>query len=197
MRPQSHWIRGIEKWVLWVIITGFGWPVGLIFSKGLTVVALPTISDAGEQFVSLVIGGIVIALAQIIYLSPDVRGRGFWVMVSSLGWVSGAMVTWLFGLAGDFFFQYGWLFAGLIGGMLHGGFLTVGFQPWDLSPFSRMSQVAVGWITAYTLGVLLLGREMYFHLTEFLFISWAVLGLIVLMFNLVLYPNPRGYRPAD
>ena len=112
MKDPVNRFAALEEWLLWAMILGVGWPIALILNSGLQYFGLASGFSGLDRLISLLIGGGIIALFQLFYLAPDVRSKRLWVLVTSLGWVFGAGITWILLQAGDSFFRFGFSMVG-------------------------------------------------------------------------------------
>ena len=90
LRTLSDWLEG---WLLWILVTGTSWSVGLV----IAVVIASGASLALPSQISLLLSGMVvgalIGLVQWEILRPDARGVGAWTLATVIGWIGGLIVT--------------------------------------------------------------------------------------------------------
>jgi len=150
LRAVSDWL---ELCFLWIFVTGISWSVGLVAALVIT----QAVSPALPGQVSLLLGGVVvgalIGLTQWAVLRPDVRGVGFWLLATVIGWTAGLIVT-------TFVVRLAELtIGGVVGGALGG--LVWGLAQWPAlgsETGGRLKWLLVttaGWTAALALGTVL------------------------------------------
>lgn len=142
---------GWQLWLRWTLATMAGW------SAGLTILFLTSglISSAPLEAGSLVISGLLIAIFQWLVLRGQLPQAGHWVLVSTLGWVGGLILSVAQIALGSIFTDFGlWIIELNLGGtttMLRISFgLLVGIMVGGMTGFSqwlviRRQQARVGW----------------------------------------------------
>ncbi len=193
LRVRLHWL---ERWFLWILVTGTSWCVGLI----LALIVAKMASLILPQIACFVIGGVVtaalIGLAQWTLLRPDARSIGLWTLATVTGWISGLVVTTFFVIVTDL------ALARIIGTALGGS--VFGLAQWlAMRPNTEGRAVgplgsSAGWTVAVALGITI-GRDSppkimlsdAVELAAFGALGWMVVVLLASVILVCLFPRPE------
>jgi len=79
----------IRKSALWILATFLGWTLG--GALGALIIGFPRIYFVGE-LLSWTVGGLVVGIAQWLFLQRKIRKASWWVPVSVIGWIIGGFL---------------------------------------------------------------------------------------------------------
>jgi hypothetical protein len=198
IRSMADWF---EMWFLWLVVTASSWCVGLV----LAVIVAHGAGRALPSPLSLVIGGIMagalIGLAQWAILSPNVRGAGWWVLATAMGWMAGLMITGFVVSAKENVLVR---FVGVgLGGFVFGLAQWAALRPGSGRRGKWVLATTAGWVAALVLGIGLPGTvdvdvtgsgAMEAALTGA--VGLALIGLVAMVALPTLYPKP-GKATSD
>ncbi len=141
------------SWLPWFPVTGGGWTVGLIVAAAVAQFVGLVLPMPVNLVIAGIAAGMVLGLAQWFALHPEVRGGGYWMTASGIGWVVGVGLCALAATITDS------LVGTLLGAIL--GSLAFGFAQWfALRPEAKNKSewlflTVAGWTVSMALGILL------------------------------------------
>lgn len=141
----------LELWFVWVLVTGIGWSVGLVIALVVAKGASLAVSSQASLLVSGVVVGALIGLTQWVVLRPEVRGVGWWVLATAIGWVAALMVTaFVAPITGP---TSGGVIGGLLGGLVWGLAQWLALRSTTRGKVRWLLMTAAGWTAALALSL--------------------------------------------
>jgi hypothetical protein len=185
----------IERWLLWVLVTGIAWPAS-VFLTVLLIEYSPFPASTGlEIALDILLGSLLIAAAQLLILRPDVKGIGLWLGTSLIGWSAGNALILTSGQVSNL--PWVLIIAAAFGGGVYGWFQGLGVGDWSIGGFGWVIQSAVSWIAAYSLGIILQPRPTLGDLwsargiMEQGLVGWGVLSVAAALILVVAVPREK------
>jgi hypothetical protein len=142
----------VEAWLVWVLVTGISWIVGLVL---VSVLMRPAVADLPYQLglvSSLLVGGAMVGIIQWMVLHPEAEKIGRWMLATIAGWtlcllldavIASISVPLAVGLVG-----------GAVGGIVLGYFQWRVMVPGIKAGREWMLMTIASWMLALTLGLL-------------------------------------------
>ena len=199
MRALSYSRDSNEDWLIWVVVTGMSWVVGLlaaaVIAQGFPIVVPVVVRFAG----GFVVGGAMIGLMQWTFLQPEARTGRIWMLATSAGWTLGLLVTLFVARFANL------LVVSLLGGASGG--LIFGLAQWlVIIPQVRgrgdwLLMTVSSWTAALTLGSLIARKSQSLNMPPDFeivgssgILGWVFIVLVSGMFLIFLFPKPDN-RP--
>jgi hypothetical protein len=185
----------VEGWLVWVLVTGISWIVGLVV---VSVLMRPAIADLpyGLGLVSsLLVGGAMLGIIQWMVLHPEADKIGPWMLATIAGWTLCLLLDTLIAQIPIP------LVVGLAGGA-SGGIVLGCFQWWIMVPGVRMRRewlllTIASWMFAFTLGLLapsdmrsLTVRLGFEGVWGAGILGWSFIILVGLLLLILAFPKP-------
>lgn len=198
MRVLSYSRNSNEDWLIWVVVTGLSWVVGL-FAAALIAqsisMGLPIVVRLAAGFV---VGGAVIGLMQWTFLQPEARTGRSWMLATSAGWALGLLVTLFVARFTSL------LVVSLLGGASGG--LIFGLAQWlVILPKVRgrgdwLLMTISSWTAALTLGSLIVRKTQPLYIRPDFdivgssgILGWVFIVLVSGMFLIFFFPKPDNH----
>jgi hypothetical protein len=150
MRALNYSGNHNETWLVWILVTGISWVIGLFIAAVFSQSILASLPFGSGLVFGLAAGGILIGFIQWQFLQPEVEKIGVWMLATMLGWGMGFLVTLLVARFVNLISVS--LFGGALGGIIFG------FAQWRVMiPKVRgrtdwLLMTMLSWITALTVG---------------------------------------------
>jgi hypothetical protein len=151
----NDWLEKVERWLMWVLVTGISWTVGLVV---VSVLMRPAVADLPYRMglvASLALGGAMVGIIQWLILRPEAENANRWILATAAGWTICLLI-------GTVMAQVTIpVVAGLAGGAIGG--LALGYaQRWAMITGVKARQqwlpmTTGSWMLAFTLGLLIPG----------------------------------------
>lgn len=155
MDNLNGWLEKVERWLVWILVTGISWTVGLAVVSILMSLAVADLPYGAGRVASLVAGGVMVGAIQWLVLHPEAEKAGRWTLATAAGWTMCLLVDALI-------VQVKMpVLVGLAGGATGG--LALGYaQRWVMIPGVRargqwLLMTTSSWMLAFSLGVLVPG----------------------------------------
>lgn len=193
LRTLSDWLEG---WLLWILVTGTSWSMGLVIAVVIASGAGLALSSQVSLLLSGMVVGAVIGLVQWEILRPNARGVGAWTLATVIGWIGGLIVTTSVVQMAEP------IWGGLIGSAL-GGFVW-GLAQWPVLRTETEGRVAwllvtvLGWTAALALGTVLpvgpkpdaFGGEVVGVATSGA-TGLVIMGMLAILALILFFPEPH------
>ncbi|KAA3642689.1 MAG: hypothetical protein DWQ07_19360 [Chloroflexi bacterium] len=199
MRDPNSFTYRIESWLLWMMSTGVGWPIGVTVALAIAdnLATLP-------RLVGLVLGGLIggglVAVAGWFAVRRKISGVGYWLLATAVAWPLSLLLA-------EFIFQnfptlIGWFLAHALGGAVYGFVQARSFIEEDLDRNVWPLVALAAWLITAALEVWLPsdgGIAFRSQMSEAVFglIGWPMLTVMAFFTNLLLLPKPRGKADDD
>lgn len=199
MRDPKSLTYRIESWLLWMMSTGVGWPIGVTVT-----LAIANNLAGYPRVVGLVLGGLLggglVAVAGWFAVRRKISSAGYWLIATAIAWPLSLLLA-------EFIFQnfptiIGWLLAHAAGGAVYGFVQARSFNEEDSDRNIWPLVALTAWLITATLEVWLPsdgGIAFRAQMTQAVFglIGWPLLTVMAFFTNLLLLPKPRGKADDD
>ena len=191
----DYWSEKVEGWLVWVLVTGISWIVGLVV---VSVLMRPVVADFPYRLglvSSLLVGGAMVGIIQWTVLHPGAEKIGRWMLATTAGWtlcllldvlIAHIPIRLVLGLAG-----------GAIGGIVLGYFQWRVMIPGIEARQEWVLMTIASWMLAFTLGLLApsdirsLAVESGFEgVGGAGILGWSFITLVGLLILILAFPKP-------
>ena len=199
MRDKNSLTYRIESWLLWMMTTGVGWPIGVTVTLAIadSLASLPRV--LGLTLGGL-IGGALVAVAGWFAVRRKIRNAAYWVIATAIAWPLSLLIA-------EFTFDtlptfVGWFIAHAMGGAIYGFVQARAFNEEDKDSSIWPLVAAAAWLITAALELWLPsdgGIAFRVELSEAVFglVGWPMLTLIAFFTNLLVLPKPPGNSNDD
>jgi len=198
VRALSYSRNSNEDWLIWVVVTGMSWVVGLlaaaVIAQGVSI-GVPIVVRLAGGFI---VGGAMIGLTQWTFLQPEARTGRIWMLATITGWTLGLLVTLFVARFANL------LVVSLLGGASGG--LIFGLAQWlVIIPKVRgrgdwLLMTISSWTAALTLGSLIVRKSQPLNIRpDFAIVGssgvlgWVFIVLVSGIFLIFFFPKPDNH----
>lgn len=139
-----------ETWLVWILVTGISWVVGLFVASFFHQSMLASLPFGWGLVFGLAAGGVLIGLIQWQFLQPEVEKIGVWMLATMLGWGIGFLATMLVARFVNLISVS--LFGGALGGVICGFAQRRVMIPQVRGRTDWLLMTVFSWMTALTVG---------------------------------------------
>jgi hypothetical protein len=195
MDTVDLWLEKVERWLVWVLVTGISWIAGLAVVSVLMRPAVADLPYRAGLLASLALGGAMVGVIQWLVLHPEAEKTGRWIVGTAAGWTVCLLLDTLIAQVATP------VIAGLAGGAIGGVALSYA-QRWAMLPRLRargqwMLMTTSSWTLAFTLGLLVpadvrsLGVELGLEgVWAAGLLGWSFIALVGVVILILAFPRP-------
>ncbi|RME47415.1 MAG: hypothetical protein D6791_05875 [Chloroflexi bacterium] len=187
-------LERLEAWLLWLLVTGISWPLGLVIAFVAATRAGQMLPRTAGLALGIAIGGAVVGLAQWLILDLEVRGIGSWMLASAIGWTIG--LTAAAPVAGMTHLLIGKAVSGALGGCVFGLAQWMALHHSMKQRNQWLAFMVAGWTVSLTLGMTLLGNagspvpnSSLLNLALAGAVGWLLIGMLAILVIVLLLPR--------
>jgi hypothetical protein len=188
-----------EIWLIWIVVTGLGWVIGLTVAALCRELILKPLPLGSDILVSLFVGGLMVGLVQWIYLQPNAIRVDLWMLATTGGWTLSLLLVLLLAR----FVNQGMvsLLGGVGGGVLLGTAQWLVIVPKVTGRGDWVGMTVGSWTVALLIGSVVTRKEQVLTVipgfeivgTNAL-VGWTLVTLVVGVTLIFAFPKPND-RP--